>query len=244
MKYLAILFFVLVVPFNTSKILTKNPPTVVLQLFTSQGCSSCPAADVLLEYIQKDFKSHNVIVLSYHVDYWNYIGWKDPYSKNEFTNLQYNYGRKLNLKRVYTPQLIINGKEHYVGSSKGKIYKSIKRNLKSDSENTLELNQVVKTNNKIDIEYNTLGSLKDKRIQLALVLNEKTTHIKRGENENRALTNSNIVVQTKSIALNASSGELTIDIPTRYKDEKGLKIIGFIEDNELNISGATEIQVN
>lgn len=244
MKYLAILFLVLILPLNPTKKTNNNPPTVVLQLFTSQGCSSCPAADVLLEYIQKDYKSQNVIVLSYHVDYWNYLGWIDPFSKKEFTDLQYNYGRKLNLKRVYTPQLIVNGKEHYVGSSEGKIYSSINRNLNNKTSNKLEFSNIVRTNNKVTFNYKITGNLKDKKIQLNLVLKEKSTQINRGENKNRTLTNFNIVLQTKSVTLNNSRGKITIDIPTQFKDEKGLKVIGFIEDYELNIYGATQIQVD
>jgi hypothetical protein len=91
----------------TSKTAAKN--VAVLELFTSQGCSSCPPADRLLEtYISKE----NVIVLSFHVDYWDRLGWKDPFSSNEYTKRQYRYASALN-SGVYTPQLVVNGESEW-----------------------------------------------------------------------------------------------------------------------------------
>ncbi|MEO7394634.1 MAG: DUF1223 domain-containing protein, partial [Chitinophagaceae bacterium] len=82
-----------------------NHHMAVLELFTSQGCSSCPSADRLLETFNR---KENVIALSFHVDYWNRLGWRDPYSSKEYTQRQYEYASALN-SSVYTPQLIVNG---------------------------------------------------------------------------------------------------------------------------------------
>jgi len=86
-------------------------PVVVLELFTSQGCSSCPKADELLSEVRDGAANENVdvIVLSYHVDYWNYIGWKDPYSKKAYSNKQRAYSGKFNSSSIYTPQIVVNG---------------------------------------------------------------------------------------------------------------------------------------
>jgi hypothetical protein len=87
-------------PNKSSEITTKttitleNKPFAIVQLFTSQGCSSCPSADLLLEKVEKEYEGKNVFVLSYHVDYWNRLGWKDVFSKKEFSDLQYNYSSK------------------------------------------------------------------------------------------------------------------------------------------------------
>src|SRR5258708_28691391 len=96
----------------------QNP--VVIELFTSQGCSSCPAADKnLAEIIEKaEVNGQQVIGLSFHVDYWNYIGWKDPYSKAEFTERQRKYSAHMNSESVYTPQMIVNSEKEFIGSDK------------------------------------------------------------------------------------------------------------------------------
>src|SRR5437899_2881738 len=103
----------------------QNP--VVVELFTSQGCSSCPAADKnLAEIIEKaEANGQQVIGLSFHVDYWNYIGWKDPYSKAEFTERQRKYALRMNSENIYTPQMIVNGESEFVGSDKNTSTKEI-----------------------------------------------------------------------------------------------------------------------
>ena len=95
----------------------------VLELFTSQGCSSCPPADRLLgTYTSKE----NVIVLSFHVDYWNRLGWIEPFSSKAFTERQYKYASAMNTG-VYTPQLVINGQSEMVGSDESKISATVKK---------------------------------------------------------------------------------------------------------------------
>lgn len=227
---------------NSTKVPTKNT-AVVLQLFTSQGCSSCPRADDFLETIKKEYATENVFVLSYHVDYWNYLGWKDPFSKPEYTNLQYKYGKKFNSNRVYTPQLIVNGKEHFVGSSKRKITKSITNNLKLESTNGLFFENITKEFNKISFDYKVSGKIASKKLQIALVLENEITKVKRGENTNRTISNSNIVIHTLTKSITNLSGNLTIKVPENYKNKENLTIIGFIEDRRLQISGATQIKV-
>ncbi|MEO0371199.1 MAG: DUF1223 domain-containing protein [Pseudomonadota bacterium] len=87
---------------------------VLVELFTSQGCSSCPPADAFLhELADRD----NVIALAMHVDYWDYIGWKDSFAQPDFTARQRAYARLGNRKMVYTPQMVINGRDHVVGSN-------------------------------------------------------------------------------------------------------------------------------
>ena len=98
----------------------KSP--VVLELFTSQGCSSCPPADQILgNYAGAD----DVIPLSFHVDYWDYIGWKDTFASKVTTARQYDYAKSLGQRNVYTPQLVLGGQEHYVGSDEHRILVAI-----------------------------------------------------------------------------------------------------------------------
>ena len=97
-------------------------PVAVLELFTSQGCSSCPSADKLLtETLAEATKTNrNIIGLSFHVDYWDRLGWKDPFSNHAFTKRQYPYGERFGLNGVYTPQEVVNGQQEFVGSNRVK----------------------------------------------------------------------------------------------------------------------------
>lgn len=98
------------------------PQPIVVELFTSQGCSSCPPADAFLaELAQRP----ELLALSFHVDYWNYIGWNDPFSSAEATQRQRDYGRALGSHVVYTPQMVIDGRWDVIGSKRAAVEKAI-----------------------------------------------------------------------------------------------------------------------
>src|SRR5581483_3518730 len=98
------------------------PPRSVLELFTSQGCSSCPPADALAGRLSTD---PGLLVLSFHVDYWDDLGWKDSFSSQQSTDRQYQYARALRQQTVFTPQLIVNGRRSLVGSQENEVRKAI-----------------------------------------------------------------------------------------------------------------------
>lgn len=95
-----------------------RPVPLVIELFTSQGCNSCPPADA---YLGELAKRPDVLALSWHVDYWDYIGWKDPFAQHAFTLRQHAYARALDQRYVYTPQMVINGHLQGIGSERDKI---------------------------------------------------------------------------------------------------------------------------
>ncbi len=97
--------------------------SVVLELFTSQGCSSCPPADALLGELSRQ---PGIIALAWHVDYWNSLGWRDPYARREWTDRQKNYAKHLN-GEVYTPALVVSGATMMVGSDKAAIRRAIEQ---------------------------------------------------------------------------------------------------------------------
>jgi hypothetical protein len=97
---------------------------VVVELFTSQGCSSCPPADELLAELAKD---PGVLALSFHVDYWDYIGWKDPFAAAQYTERQRDYAAALGLRYVYTPQMVIDGRHDVVGSKRREVTQAIEK---------------------------------------------------------------------------------------------------------------------
>lgn len=97
-------------------------PAVVVELFTSQGCSSCPPADALLEELRS---MPGVTALTYHVDYWDYLGWRDTLGDPEYSQRQYDYAKARGDMDVYTPQMIVNGETHMVGSSRQRVLESL-----------------------------------------------------------------------------------------------------------------------
>ena len=99
-------------------------PKAVLELFTSQGCSSCPPADKLAEELAKDPK---LVVISYPVDYWDYLGWKDTLARHEFTDRQRAYGAKRGDNQVYTPQVVVSGGSHVIGSERKTVETMIEK---------------------------------------------------------------------------------------------------------------------
>src|SRR5215217_9668299 len=96
---------------------------VLVELFTSEGCNSCPPADLLLETLlqEQPIKGVYVVPLSEHVTYWDHQGWKDPFDSAQFTNRQQQYGLRFNLDSIYTPQLIVDGAHEFIGSDKRAI---------------------------------------------------------------------------------------------------------------------------
>lgn len=99
-------------------------PPVLLELFTSQGCSSCPAADAILGEVKNDSE---VYVVSLNVDYWDYLGWRDTLAKPEYSKRQFDYGKSRGDMQVYTPQVVANGQFHAVGNSKRSVTNLIER---------------------------------------------------------------------------------------------------------------------
>jgi hypothetical protein len=93
-------------------------PVTVVELFTSQGCSSCPPSDA---YLGELSKRPDILALSFHVDYWDYIGWKDPYASPQFTERQRGYARSLKQRYVYTPEMVVHGRGHDTGLDRGAI---------------------------------------------------------------------------------------------------------------------------
>ena len=217
--------------FISSVLFAQEKPVVVLELFTSQGCSSCPPADVVLDEIKSSMDAASVIPLSYHVDYWDYIGWKDPYASADYTKKQRFYGRKFKSQSIYTPQLVINGEEHLVGSDRDNIHKKIKQRLhKKEASNSIKINSAAIENDKVKFSYQVNGDLTEKFIHYVLVLNERQTDVKRGENRNRSLKNSNIVVTEEIESVTDKNGNYELKIPDVIKNKEDLNLIVLISD--------------
>ncbi len=155
---------------------------VLLELFTSEGCSSCPPADVLLQTLDREqpVAGANLIVLSEHVDYWNRLGWTDPYSSSKFSRRQENYASRLN-SDVYTPQLVVDGGRQVIGSNRTAVERAIK-----DSLGAMKIPVTVKAQRngntvKVHIEAAPLtGNRADGVLYLALAADDARSRVLRG----------------------------------------------------------------
>ncbi len=172
-------------------------PPMVLELFTSQGCSSCPPADVLINQLTR---KPNVIALSLPVDYWDYIGWKDTFATPAFTARQRAYAKTRGDGHVYTPQVVVDGLAHAVGSDQAEIYKvardvkGLKGALTVDLKMREEDGKLV-----VDLGAAPKGTPDTAALVLLLVAHERTVMVGRGENAGHSLTYTNVVRQMTKV---------------------------------------------
>src|ERR1700753_1065742 len=129
----------------------------VVELFTSEGCSSCPPADALVAKIQKESVGKPVYILAFHVDYWDRGGWKDAFSDAAYTTRQKQYARWMKSSELYTPQAIVNGTKEMVGSEESKLRSTIKADLQNTSKTELTLSDLRTNKNKATIKYQVEG---------------------------------------------------------------------------------------
>lgn len=168
----------------------KRQP-VVVELFTSQGCYSCPPADRLLGALAK---RRDVLALSFHVDYWNYLGWKDPFSHRWATVRQRAYAWSMKRASVYTPQAVVNGRYQAVGSNRGAVAGMIRR---AQDDGAAPVAVTVKRmpggELEVTIEPGASQSAAVANVWLVLFDKSRTTDIPQGENAGKKLTYHNVV---------------------------------------------------
>ena len=194
---------------------TTGEKIVVMELFTSQGCSSCPPADALLgEYVSG--KDSHIIALSFHVDYWNRLGWADPFSKSDYSARQQQYSQHFPQHSVYTPQLVVNGREEVVGNDRKAIKKLVQKELAEKQQENILIEGVVTGRNSVSFHYKAAGNQPGEVLNIALVQKQATTNIKAGENAGVNITNHNIVRSFITQPL-TNEGLGLINLPPSFK---------------------------
>ncbi|MDV7339953.1 DUF1223 domain-containing protein [Terasakiella sp. A23] len=160
-----------------------NQRLAVVELFTSQGCSSCPPADAFLGELSM---RNDVLALAFHVDYWDYIGWKDIHASPEYTQRQRNYASAFNLRYVYTPQMVVAGDYETSGNSRRNVVRAIEKELSKASD--LDIRAA-------DGVIAVSGPAQNQNIHVYRVsfIKEEKTKVRRGENRGKTLTDYNIV---------------------------------------------------
>lgn len=166
---------------------------VVVELFTSQGCSSCPPADAFLHELAK---RSDVIALALHVDYWDYIGWKDSFADPAYTQRQRGYARVQGERVVYTPQMMINGVEHAVGNRKREVSALVAKYANEAPVVAVSANLSGGT---VLITLSDSRTSGDFNVHLVSYAPSSTVNIKRGENAGRTISYANVVTNWQTI---------------------------------------------
>jgi len=235
------LLFIPCLTFDSAHILAEDESNdlspVVVELFTSEGCSSCPPADKLLDKLRAD----DVLVLSFHVDYWNHLGWRDPFSSPEFTQRQSQYAILFKLDQVYTPQMVVGGETEFVGSDRKAATAAIseaKRNLVTRS---LKL-EAKMNSGRLQANYSVGVPTENTRLNLAVVQKSDISHATAGENAGTKLPHVNIVRSLKTIEVNSSNpGSVELEVPDGIKHDE-LFVVGYLQNISTGKIGAAVTQ--
>lgn len=200
------LYIPLVFACLASPALAGEPPQRVLELFTSQGCSSCPPANAFAGKMAQD---DGTLVLSYGVTYWDYLGWKDTFASPEFTKRQRKYGRAFESANVYTPQMIINGSAH------GSHYS--KHDVRSMDLPPRQAGITLHApRGELEIEFKTeTQSIHYKAVVVEYVPGPQSVPVRRGENGGRVLTVTNVVTNVTPLQSIKPAGILKTGVRPR-----------------------------
>ncbi len=208
----------------TASLAAEGEHLTVVELFTSQGCASCPPADAVLASLAE---RPDILPLSEHVDYWDYLGWKDRFAKPETTERQKRYAERLGLGFVYTPQMVIQGATHVTGSNQREVLDAIAAAQKPDP--TVSRAQVtIRTDDQGRAVISLEAAERTDAADLWLVLYEPSTvtHIEKGENTGRNLRHANVVTAIRHLGV--WTGEAitkTVDLPPDPSDSKRCAVL-------------------
>jgi len=222
-------------PPSAATVSKTNP--ILVELFTSEGCSSCPPADKLLSELRRT--QPNVIVLSEHIDYWNYLGWKDPFSTKDSTDRQISYCQKLGVSSPYTPQAVVDGKYQFVGSNSSSLQSAISQGAQ-DLTIPVNLELTEMQPQKLTAKARYEGPISPAEVLFFLVQDNVIVNVGAGENGGRHLIHDGVVRQRKLIhnVKEKNYAEAEFLLPSDYKSGKW-RVVALVESmNELR--GATQ----
>lgn len=216
---------------------------VIVELFTSEGCSSCPPADALLVQLnQQGIPGADVIALGQHVDYWNHLGWADRFSSAKFSHRQNDYSNRFGLDSVYTPQMVVNGHAQFVGNDPGQARKAI-----TDAASQPEQSKVVLSadgTQKLEVEVS--GADKSAQVMLAITEDNLTTEVARGENGGRTLRHAGVVRDLRKIG-DLKQGKFSSRQALKLSPEwrfDNLHAVVFLQNpTTMQISGAASVKL-
>ncbi len=210
----------------------------VVELFTSEGCSSCPPADALLPKLKEQY-GDKLFILSFHVDYWNRLGWKDPFSNAEWSARQSRYASVFRSENVYTPQAVVNGKAHTTGSNRSGLEKLIGAELDGPAARSIELS-ATQDGRAVTVAYET--SLQNGEVlNIALVQQSTSVAVRAGENGGRKLAHHSVVRDLKTVR--DGSGKVQLAVPDGLTAD-ALAVVAYVQrEGNMAVLGAREVVV-
>ena len=202
---------------------------VLVELFTSEGCSSCPPADTLLAELDREqpVPGAEIVVLSEHVDYWNGLGWKDPFSAPQFSERQRGYERRFQRDGVYTPQMVVDGRLQGVGSDAGGAAAMIASAAGAPKADV----RVAMEDGRLRIDVGALPQGGEAELSLAITEDGLQSAVQRGENRGRTLWHRGVVRRLSRVATVGAQGvSLTapLRVDPRWKRGK-LRAVAFVQ---------------
>ena len=227
---------------RAARTLSTPPPTeegvrtpVLIELFTSEGCSSCPPADALLQRLDQSqpVSTAELIVLSEHVDYWNGIGWRDPYSSHEYSERQSAYAARFGSGGIYTPQMVVDGRFEFVGSDERRASQAIKEAAKAPKAPVhIRLGSSDEAAI-VHVEAGPLPSTSSRLsagVFLALADDSDESRVSRGENAGRTLQHVAVVRSLTRIGTVNSSSEFSRDFDLKSKNHANLRLVVIVQE--------------
>jgi hypothetical protein len=213
------------------------PRFAVIELFTSQGCSSCPPADALLTWLSGE---PGVIPLSFHVDYWNYIGWTDPFSSADWSARQRSYARVSRAAQVYTPQAVVNGETQFVGSNERTARAEIRKALDRPADVRVGLER---KGDSILVEASPLRRPTPGPLVVLLAEFEVKTEtaVRRGENGGRKLRNDFVVRRLEKIGVLDGSTAFRQTVAVAPAAGRGIAVLAQ-DPRTMRIHGASALR--
>ncbi len=220
-----------------------RPGVAVVELFTSEGCSSCPPADqVQSTLVEGQAKTPSeVYCLTFHVDYWDNLGWPDRFADARFTQRQRAYVRALGLKGGYTPQMVVNGQTEFVGSNAKFADRAITEAQGSPATVGISLSTKRLAGSKLRVHYDLDGDAAKSVVNVAFVETGLKTKVRRGENAGETLLHANVVRAWESVVLkNQTAGDVDLSMPLDAHLDQ-CRVIAFVQEvPSMRVLGATQ----
>jgi hypothetical protein len=211
--------------------LCAAPPSsspVLVELFTSEGCSDCPPADRLLEQLDRaqPVAGAEIIVFSEHVDYWDRLGWKDPFSEHLFSQRQEDYARRFRLDGPYTPQMVVDGSAEFVGSDSRRALAAIGASAKTQ-KTAVRISRL--SGSHVRVEVDPPPGLTS-NVYLAVVEKTGDSHVLRGENAGRNLHHVAIVRRIEALGKCRGPVRFDQDVIKEESSNPAFRLVAFVQD--------------
>ncbi len=232
-------------PTSGATLSASDDSFAVVELFTSQGCSSCPPADRMLRQIEAlaIAQQERVFVLSFHVDYWNRLGWRDPFSSPVYSKRQNLYARANGTDRIYTPQMVVNGRRSFVGSRRRTAQREISAALERRPHIASGVRAAIVADRKVvRVEWVLGADPGSARLVVALTESGLSNRVDRGENRGSTSTHDGVVRRLLTLRPRLK-GDTTLPLPDGFDPARGAVVLLVQDQTTMAVLGAAQARL-